>query len=279
MATLGRRRSRNKQLFVAIALLLILTAIGDYLMAGALRQTAGSVAAPLLTVGHNIHRTGETFWAGYFAAERQDEQIAELQRQIAELKLQSAGQIASVARENLARDISTTLPEAGYDLVLAPVLAQPSPGGRQRLWIQGGRDREFREGMVALGPGGIAGVIEDVYASQSSVLLITDQDSLWGAEIEGRSEEFGTLRATSDHGAALYFNRTATKAQAGDWVISTGMSGSMAPAGVPFGRVAEITHNKKGEPVARLELPDDPSQLRTVFIMPEVRLPKVLAGL
>lgn len=128
------------------------------------------------------------------------------------------------------------------------------------------------EGMVVLGPHGVVGILEGVYESTAKVLLLTDSRSTWGAQVEGRGE-LGLLRGTGDPRVVeLHFDRTATESVEEEIIVTSGMAGSIAPGGIPFGRVLSVKANRKGEPMALVELPQEPARLRTLFILPLERI-------
>lgn len=279
MATLGRRSSRiGSTATICVALVLAGLFLGAVQSRRAetsdsIDQTSGAAAGPLLRAGAAIRQQGDVLHQSLFGAEALATENEALRAEVARLKLESANAQARRTLDTLNQEISTNIASGSFDLIPAPVLSGPAPGGRQQLWIALGRQQGLETGMVVMAAEGIIGLVSKVYDQTALVLLITDAKAKWGAEL-GSTGELGILQGTGDPRTAMFrFSRTTANAEAGEAVVSTGMAGSLAPGGVPFGRVVELSHSKKGEPVAIVELAVEPGRLRTVFILPTVRIP------
>ena len=279
MATLGRRSNRiGSTATICVALVLSGLFLGAVQSRRAeksdsIDQTSASAAGPLLRAGAAIRQQGDALHQSLFGAAGLAAENETLRAEIAKLKLESANAESRRALDSLTQAISTNVASGSFDLVPAPVLSGPAPGGRQQLWISLGREQGMETGMVAMAAEGIVGVVSKVYDKTAIVLLVTDAKAKWGAEL-GSTGELGILQGTGDpHTVMFRFSRTTANAEAGESVVSTGMAGSLAPGGVPFGRVTELSKSKKGEPIAIVELAIEPGLLRTVFILPAVRIP------
>ena len=279
MATLGRRKNRVRPLITAFVVLLL---VGFFVHAVNSRTDGSSnpvtsgtlfLAEPFLRAGSAVRDRAGAVWQSLFASQDLRDENERLREELAQLRVDKATERSRQALASLTQDISTNIPSGAYDLVPAAVLSGPAPGGPRVLWLGVGRDKALLPGMVVLSPQGIVGMVEEVYDTTALVQLITDPMANWGAEVDGRGE-IGLLRGTgTDDMIEFHFNRTAVNAQTGDMVVSSGMTGSLAPGGVPFGEIREVTYNKKGEPIAIVQLPEEPARLRTVFVLPEVRIP------
>lgn len=276
---LGRKhRKWRRPAFVAVALVLV-----ALLLETVERRRPGAenpvnhgvlaIAGPFLRLGGWVREQGEAVSGAVGGARALEAENERLRAELLEARLRNATADAHRALSALAQDVSTNIPPGSFDLVHAPVLLNPSRTGRQQVWVAVGALDGIREGMVALGPQGIAGVVTQVFERNARVSLITDDGAAWGAQVAD-SGDLGLLRGTGHRSLVeLHFERTAVSAGVGDLVVSSGMAGSLAPAGMQFGVVEEVTWNKKGEPMALVRLPGAPERLRTLFIAPLDRLP------
>lgn len=127
--------------------------------------------------------------------------------------------------------------------------------------------------MIVLGAYGIVGEVTKVYQRTSLVELVTDEAAVWGAEVDARGD-LGLAKGTGDPSfIEFHFNLSSTETEPGETLVSSGMAGSIAPGGVPFGKVQELRRSKEGEVVAIVRLPEPPEELRTMFVLPQRRIP------
>jgi rod shape-determining protein MreC len=272
MATLGRRKSRLERVLVFMAGLVVVAIALHAASAGGqgpLERGIASLAELPLRAGAGVHRLASNLWLASFEADRLREENEELRAQLLANRISQSIDLAEAATAELAERVAATLPMGPVDLITAPVLAAPSAGHRQVLWVGMGTNEGVHPGMAVLGPHGLIGLVERTTSGMAMIRLVTDRLSSWGAEVSGLGE-LGLLKGTGDPTIVeLHFSRTATEATGGLPVTTSGMAGSVAPAGIPFGTVIEVVASKKDEPMARVELPSDPSRLRTVWILPQ----------
>lgn len=277
MATLGRRKSRLSQ-FARAALFLLLAALSlQFILArpgtSPIRDGLSWVFSPFLRMGSAVHQRGESFWVGWFERDRLQRENEELRQRLAEVRLQTRREESQENLAALSQKASTNVPEGTYDLIAVSVLAAPDAGASQMAWISAGRRQGLEAGMIVLGAEGIVGEVEVVFDDTALVELVVDARSAWGAEVDGRGEQ-GIVRGTGNaRQVEFHFSQTVAKAEVGDLIVSSGMAGSIAPGGIPFGKVIEIRRNRKGEPVALVELAEHPADLRTFFVLPHRRIP------
>ena len=232
------------------------------------RRSLNTICMPFLKAGAQVHRGAEAVWIGLFRGEQLASENEELRAELLQLRVASAAAIAENelnARRNAVSDNISTL---RGDLISASVLGETPAKGKRLLWIGAGMNENVRNGMVAVGPHGIIGAVEEVFADSATVKLVSDYTSSWGVEIGG-ADQLGLLKGTGDSQyAELHFGRTVAAVEKGQAVVSSGMASSIAPGGLPFGVVESVKRNKQGEPVAVVKLADDATKLRTVFILP-----------
>ncbi len=232
------------------------------------RRSLNTICMPFLKAGAQVHRGAEAVWIGLFRGEQLASENEELRAELLQLRVASAAAIAENelnARRNAVSDNISTL---RGDLISASVLGETPAKGKRLLWIGAGMNENVRNGMVAVGPHGIIGAVEEVFADSATVKLVSDYTSSWGVEIGG-ADQLGLLKGTGDSQyAELHFGRTVATVEKGQAVVSSGMASSVAPGGLPFGVIESVKRNKQGEPVAVVKLADDATKLRTVFILP-----------
>ncbi|MEO8376494.1 MAG: rod shape-determining protein MreC [Candidatus Sumerlaeota bacterium] len=215
-----------------------------------------------------MHRGAESFWAGLFRGEQLTAENEELRAEVTQLRLASAAVAAEQQLAARREEVSDNISTLRGDLVSASVLGETPAKGKRLLWIGAGMNENVRSGMVAVGPHGVIGAVEEVFADSATVKLVSDYTSSWGVEIEGH-DELGLLKGIGDSQyAELHFGRTIATVEKGQVVVSSGMASSVAPGGLPFGVVESVKRNKQGEPVAVVKLGDDATILRTIFLLP-----------
>ncbi len=279
MATLGRRKTRYDKLIKALVALIL---AGLFVQAidgrrdgsdDPISTTIVFITAPVFKAGSAAHDALGSFWTALFSAKNLQEENEELRKELIASRIDTAARRSHENLASLSQEISTHVPPGTYDLMPVSILAPPPPTGRQVAWINAGKEDGVEKGMVALGTRGVVGEVIEVYMETSLVELVTDKGAVWGAEVDQWAEK-GLVKGTG-HGDSVefHFDRTTFDAKPADIVVSSGMAGSIAPGGVPFGEIEEIRISKKGEPIAVLRLPEAPGELRTLFLLPHGRIP------
>ncbi|MCC6547203.1 rod shape-determining protein MreC [Candidatus Sumerlaeota bacterium] len=240
----------------------------DPQQAGLLRRSLNTICMPFLKGGAQVHRGAEAAWIALFRGNHLTAENEELRAEVAQLRATVAAIAAEDQISNRRNEVEENISVLHGDLMSASVLGETPARGRRLLWIGAGMNENVRSGMVAVGPHGIIGAVEEVYGDSATVRLVSDYTSSWGVEIEGKNE-LGLLKGIGDSQyAELHFGRTIADVQAGQAIISSGMASSVAPGGLPFGVVESVKRNKQGEPVAIVKLGDDATRLRTIFLLP-----------
>ncbi len=276
MATLRKTNQRKLRIYkgilcLAVCFLLLRVIFGADNQTGISYYTT-KIFQPVMRLGASVSNAvsnGMLMIGGESALQRENEQLRE---ELMEMKLQKSKKRSEEALASLMQEVSTNLPREAFDLIPAPLLSYPLTGDREILWIGGGEEAGFEPGMIVLSSKGIVGEIVRVFPNSAEVELVTDEKSTWGAETN-KSHDLGLLKGTGSNGwVEFHLTVTAHEMEVGDLIVSSGMSGSIAPGGIPFGQIEEISVNKKGEPVARLKLLQDPREIRTFFVLPHQKI-------
>jgi rod shape-determining protein MreC len=172
--------------------------------------------------------------------------ITSLQRQNAELRAElSAAQLNKSARKQLAQLLQ--LDAGGYRIVTANVIA--SGGGfSDTVTLDVGSDDGIKADETVLNGSGFVGLVTQVSANTSTVLLASDASSVVGVQLAG-SGEIGAVTGTgkSLSGSAMLrlslFDANAVL-HPGQQVVSYASVGNKPQVpGVPVGTIVSVSNN------------------------------------
>lgn len=236
------------------------------------KSLLGSLLSPAARAGSAFHARSAMVWGALLSHDRLATENEELRRQLTEVKLQHAiGAADNVVAEARAR-IAPVVPR-DRELLDAAVLGFAPSGGRQFLWISIGGDAGLEPGMIVLGANGVLGSVHRVFAGTALVELLGDPKSRWGA-LSADTAETALLAGDGKPGfAQLLLERPTTQIHPGEILVTTGQAGSAAPGGLVLGTMIEMGTNKNGEPVGVVELAEDPTKSRIVFVLTAKMLP------
>lgn len=259
--------------------LLLATSVVLVLMQGRLpglggaREAGVGAVMPLMEAGESAAQRSRTVWQNVFAPSELAAENEALRAELAVIEAElhaTRVQLAELQQETgLAAEFPREAPRTKTARVIAPVLE----GRSRRLWIALGRADGIAPGQAVLGPRGIVGTVREVFDQYAIVLLVTDETSKWGGEVAERAE-LGIVHGTgSGETVEFRLEKTTTDIEPGDIVRTSGMKGSLAPAGLPFGVVREVSVDETGERRAVLNLPHRPEDLRHVFVLDAKQIP------
>lgn len=178
--------------------------------------------------------------------------IVELQRQTGELEdLREALGIVGAGDQN--------------EYVFASVIARDGSPFSDRVRINRGTSDGIRKGMVVLSPGGsLVGTVDEALAGDAFVRLITDSQSAVNAQIQ-ESQILGSLKGSPRR--TLSFDLAQGNINVGDTIVTSGIGGNY-PAGLPIGRVTEVSGTSQD--IARMVVVEPQvrmSTLETVLVL------------
>ncbi|MCB2154266.1 rod shape-determining protein MreC [bacterium] len=237
------------------------------------RGLVATLLVPIVEAGAKVNHEAEQIWLGFFGTTSIIEENARLREELARLQVEQAAARTEAAALSQAVVLGGELPKFAPSSQSAQVLASVPDGRRRSLWIDRGWNEGIGEGQVVLGPHGVLGTIQEAHPHHAIVQLLTDEQSRWGGEVTNRGEA-GVVHGTGRSDALEFqLELTTTEIEPGDVVITSGKRGSAVPAGLPLGRVREVTLDKSGERHAVLEPTDPAEELRTVFILDAEQIP------
>ncbi len=208
----------------------------------ALRQTQGAL---LMEAYQGITRPLQILQAAPNKEERlRDAQILELKTQIAELQFQN---------QKLKQIVSYTEKEVtSYLPVVARVIGRSADNWWQQVTLNRGSSAGVQEGSIVKAEGGLVGLVDQVSANSSRVLLVSDLKSQIGVSVS-QSGAKGVLKGDGSAEAVLEFYEKVPNAKVGD-AIATSSYSQKFPAGMPIGRVKSLDFKRVPTSIAKIEL-------------------------
>jgi rod shape-determining protein MreC len=187
------RRSRlvlGVLLLIAIALITL-----DFRDGGASppRNVGASIFGPIERVAHDVTDPVASLFDSITGGSSAQSTIANLQRENAELRAQlSSVQLSQAARQQLVQLLQ--LDAGGYRIVAANVIAA---GGEysDTVTLDVGRNDGIKAHETVLNGSGFVGIVTEVSADTSTVLLAGDASSAIGVQVQG-SGEIGAVTGT-----------------------------------------------------------------------------------
>jgi rod shape-determining protein MreC len=187
------RRSRlvlGVLLLIAIALITL-----DFRDGGASppRNVGAGIFGPIERVAHDVTDPVASLFDSITGGSSAQSTIATLQRENADLRAQlSSAQLSQAARQQLAQLLQ--LDAGGYRIVAANVIAA---GGdySDTVTLDVGRTDGIKPHETVLNGSGFVGIVTQVSADTSTVLLASDASSAIGVQVQG-SGEIGAVTGT-----------------------------------------------------------------------------------
>lgn len=229
-----------------ILLLLVLTSVtlltldersGGLGVLGGVRDAARDAFAPVQRAADSVFRPVGDFFQGVAHYGDVEAENARLRAELGERE-REALEGADVARERRALldlldlDFTGDVPTVAARVVLAP-LSRFSLS----VDIDRGRSSGIAPGMPVVSGAGLVGRVTDVSRSRATVVLITDPSSNVGVRLAG-SGDIG-VAAGRGAGSTLRVDLVdpATKVEAGEVVVTSGLQHGAFPPGLPVGKV------------------------------------------
>ena len=131
-------------------------------------------------------------------------------------------------------DLKETLP---YTAIAARVTARDPSDWRRAVIINKGKADGLKEGMPCVTAKGFVGVVTEVGATASKIMLITDPNSKIGVMLEG-SRETGLLIGSPRGKCRVIYLSVDGDAFVGDKVLTTGLRDHSFPKGLAVGKIS-----------------------------------------
>ena len=198
--------------------------------------------------GHGVRGA----WGNYVNLRHTREQNVELQKQLAQLRLEQA----AIAEDAVEAHRLRALMEFKQHYITATVAAQvigTSGSDQSRLLIidKGAQDG-LKPGMPVITPDGVVGKLRDVFASTSQLLLLNDPTS--GAGVLLQSTRIRAIVKGSPQGSVVISNLTPDdRIKPGEKVLTSG-GDQVFPRGLAVGVVESIKPDLEHQPYTLITL-------------------------
>jgi rod shape-determining protein MreC len=190
-----------------------------------------------------------------------------LSREVA--KLQADNQMLREAISKYKRlEVSAEIAELNnWKAIPADVIAWNSRSWSHSLVINRGTNTKVEVGDPVLYMNGLAGVVYRTTPWTATVQLLTDSRTAIGVCV-GDGNEAGMLMGSgsNDH-LEITLKNPSAKLRSGDKVVSSGMTNSLYPRGLPIGVVAELTANPFGDSVGMVRPYVSFGQMQEVVVL------------
>ena len=241
--------NRRTRLVLGVLLIIAITLITlDFRDGGAspARGLGADIFGPIERVTHDVTDPVASAFDSITGGPSAQGTITTLQRQNAELRAElSAAQLNKAARKQLAQLLQ--LDAGGYRIVTANVIAAGG-GFSDTVTLDVGSDDGIKADETVLNGSGFVGLVTQVSANTSTVLLASDASSVVGVQLAG-SGEIGAVTGTgkSLSGSAMLrlslFDANAVL-HPGQQVLSYASVGDKPQVpGVPVGTIVSVSDN------------------------------------
>ncbi|HEY7880592.1 MAG TPA: rod shape-determining protein MreC [Streptosporangiaceae bacterium] len=241
--------NRRTRLVLSVLLIVAITLITlDFRDGGAspARGLGADIFGPIERVTHDVTDPVASVFDSITGGPSAQGTITTLQRQNAELRAElSAAQLNKSARKQLAQLLQ--LDAGGYRIEAANVIAAGG-GFSDTVTLDVGSDDGIKADETVLNGSGFVGLVTQVSANTSTVLLASDASSVVGVQLAG-SGEIGAVTGTgkSLSGSAMLrlslFDANAVL-QAGQQVVTYASIGDKPQVpGVPVGTIVSVSDN------------------------------------
>ena len=169
--------------------------------------------------------------------------INDLKRENSKLKAQVIFNEDTAGKLKKLRGALNLAGRGGYTVVAAQVIGKGSASTfSQTITVDAGIADGIRKDMTVIGSYGLVGVVKEVTASSSVVLLMSDPTFRIGVRV-ARSQSIGVVIGQGDGRFVLQLLDPAGDIKKGDVLVSLGSDGNRPfVPGVPVGRVTSVSN-------------------------------------
>jgi rod shape-determining protein MreC len=188
-----------------------------------------------------------------------DARFLELQTRVVDLESQNQ------KLKNLLGYIEKeTLPQKP---TIARVVGRSADHWWQQVILNRGTSSGIQEGSIVKADGGLVGLVENVTANTSSVLLVSDLKSQVGVTIS-RTSAKGILQGDTSAEGVLEFYEKIPDVKVGD-LVSTSTYSQKFPPGLAIGKIKSLDLKKLPASIAKVELFPSIQSLDWVTVYPK----------
>jgi rod shape-determining protein MreC len=241
----GDNRSRLLlvTLIVTSLFLITLDLRGVSLVTG-LRHGTQSVLGPVQRAASSAFSPIGSFFSEIAHIGRTRTELKNLESQNSQLRSTLIDRKNIEAQIKQLKSVLNLAGTGGYKIVSAKVISQgTSVSFSQSITIDVGANAHLTRDMTVLCGDGLVGVVKEVYASTSLVMLESDPSFHVGVRIAG-SQEIGILSGQGTDRAILQLLNSQTTVKVGDVLLARGSEGGKPfVPGVPVGTVTSVPNS------------------------------------
>lgn len=231
-------------LLIVLALVFVLsmtTGLGDSSVSAAASGGTSKISAFFANIGGGIRDGLSGIFAGGAKQDRIDEleeQIAELERELAKAKLEE-GQLEQL--QELAGLLKYDYTSEAFNVVSADVTLEDGSNWMGLFTINRGSESGIKQGSIVIDGAGLVGKVTKVGEGWANVRpIISDGDKL-SFKLARDEAQIGIVSGNSDGSFSGYMLDDNSTVVEGDVLISSGMGG--CPEGIEIGSVKSVKYN------------------------------------
>ena len=229
---------------------------------GPLGQILSVPLAAFSSVDHGISET----WNAYLALQSVQEENRQLHRDLELLKGQNNQLRESVAATRRYETLLNFKQQSPSQTLAAQVIGRDATNWYGGMILNKGESDGVRVEMGVVTPAGVVGRIVKTNSTSSVVLLVTDPNNAIAGVVQ-RTRDEGIVEGTSHGRARLKYISLLSRVQAGDRVVTSGLTGTF-PRGLAIGGLTQV-EKSEGDlfQSAEIEPEVDLSKLDEVLII------------
>ncbi len=279
--------SRYKNAFVLIAILLaqtiaLATQIArptdasqpDASQVRLLRLWTISVISPMERVSADAGRGLRNAWSNYIYLRHVRQQNTDLQRQIAQLRLERAAMAEDALEGRRLQSLLGFRQQFSQSTVVAQVIGTSGTDASRLLTLDKGSRDGLRPDMAVITPDGIVGKLRDVFPTTSQLLLISDPTSGAGV-ILASTRIHAVIRGTPQGRVQILSLTPDSRVKPGETLLTSG-GDRVFPRGLPVGTIESIAPDPEHQPYTAITVHPaaNLTQLEEVLIITSTPAPQ-----
>lgn len=186
-------------------------------------------------------RDGWNWVADLFSAKARNKA---LKQEVEQLRTGLAQELATQAENRELRDLVGLQDDGifpkGVTLVTARVVARSTSAWYSAVKINAGSGQGIEVYDPVVNGQGLVGRVTEVYANSAQIMLVTDQQSYVDAVVEPGGAQ-GIVGGSVNGDVTLGYVDKNEKVKAGQYVVTSGRSGSVFVRGIPIGVVQSVS--------------------------------------
>jgi rod shape-determining protein MreC len=245
MVSNSRRTGRNRYTLPILILVAITIITLDYRGVGFIdsaRDTSIDAVAPVTNALKRVFHPATNVWNGIF---RYDQVTKENERLRTELDDARGSTLAAVDAERQRQELLSLLNLdylGNVPTVAARVVSGAPSNFDATIEIDRGSRAGIKVGMPVVTGAGLVGNVVRVAGQRSVVRLLTDPTFAVGVSVPTAEDDGIAKGKGPDRPMGLDLIDAGTKVAVGSVVITSGLEGSLYPAGIPVGVVRTVRH-------------------------------------